>query len=248
MPPAATAPAPAHGAMGHGPCMVRLMDAGDDEGHALDRSAPDVGAPEGAGDRGESDEPRTLSEVLERARSAIGNDTQVSLGEVVDAIGTRSFAPLLVMAGIVMAAPVIGAIPGVPVIMGVVVILVSGQLILHRQQVWLPVVLRNRSLSRDKLHRALPWLQRPARALDRWSKPRLSWAVRHAGAYVIAATCMFIAAATPLMELVPMSANLAGAATVMFGIALLARDGLIALLAMAFSLATFGIVGYQLLA
>ena len=41
--------------------------------------------------------------------------------------------------------------------------------------------------------------------------------------------CVLTAAATPLMELVPFSANVAGIAVTSFGLALIAADGLMAL-------------------
>ena len=52
---------------------------------------------------------------------------------------------------------------------------------------------------------------------------------------------------TPILEFVPFSANLAGASIVAFSVALLAKDGLLASLAIALFLATLGIVAMQLL-
>jgi hypothetical protein len=48
---------------------------------------------------------------------------------------------------------------------------------------------------------------------------------RDAGTYVIAIACLAIAAAMPPMEVVPFSANGAGAALTAFGLALIAHDG-----------------------
>ncbi len=50
------------------------------------------------------------------------------------------------------------------------------------------------------------------------------------------------------MELVPFSANGAGAVLTGFGLALIARDGLVALVALALAMLTGGIVGYVLIA
>ena len=74
------------------------------------------------------------------------------------------------------------------------------------------------------------------------TRRRLTWAVRHSSMYVIAATCILIAAMTPLLELIPGSAMLAGAAITNFGLALLAHDGLIALIAICCSLGTIGML------
>jgi hypothetical protein len=65
--------------------------------------------------------------------------------------------------------------------------------------------------------------------------------------YVIASIALVIGAAQPFMELVPFSANGAGAALTAFGLALIAHDGLVALIAMAFAALTGGIVAYALI-
>ena len=52
---------------------------------------------------------------------------------------------------------------------------------------------------------------------------------------VIAAFCVLIALGMPPMEMIPFSANLAGAALAAFGLALIARDGVLALIAFAFT-------------
>lgn len=64
---------------------------------------------------------------------------------------------------------------------------------------------------------------------------------------MIALMCVIVSMATPLMEVVPFSANLAGIVITAFGLALLTQDGLIALVAMVVAIATGGLVAYQLL-
>lgn len=49
------------------------------------------------------------------------------------------------------------------------------------------------------------------------------------------------------MELVPFSANGAGAALTLFGLGLIAREGLLVLVALALTVATFGLVAYGLI-
>jgi hypothetical protein len=179
---------------------------------------------------------RELDQLLDRIQSAAREHPRTSLRAVVDAIGIRSFAPILLFAGLVMLAPLIGDIPGVPVLMGIVVILVAGQLLLRRERVWLPEWLLERSIASGKVTTAIAWSRRPARFIDRWTQPRLRWAVRHAATPVIAIVCVILAAATPLMEVIPFSANIAGLAITAFGLALVTEDGLIGLGAMAVSI------------
>jgi len=64
---------------------------------------------------------------------------------------------------------------------------------------------------------------------------------------VVGVACIRIAMTTPILEFVPFSVNLAGASIAAFAVALLAKDGLLASLAIGLSLATLGIVAMQLL-
>jgi hypothetical protein len=190
---------------------------------------------------------RDLTELLDRAEGAAkdGGD-ETSVGDVLDHIGQRSFGPLLLIAGLVMLAPLVGDIPGVPIMMGVIVVLVSGQFMLRREHIWLPQWILRRSVKNSKVEKAVKWLRKPARFVDRVTRPRLTWAVRHAGAYVIGIASILVAAATPVMEFIPFSATFAGVAITAFGLALIAHDGAIAIVAIAVCVAmvVFGV--YQL--
>ena len=66
---------------------------------------------------------------------------------------------------------------------------------------------------------------------DRFIRPRLTLLVRGPAQYPIALTCLAIAAAMPVMELIPFSSSAAGIVLLAFGLALVAYDGMLALLA-----------------
>jgi hypothetical protein len=121
-------------------------------------------------------------------------------------------------------------------------LLLSVQAILDRTQVWMPRWLAYKSVGSRKVMKAVRWLRKPAEFLDKHTHRRLTWAVRHSSMYVIAATCIVIAAMTPVLELIPGSAMLAGLAITNFGLALLAHDGLIALIAISCSLGTIAML------
>jgi hypothetical protein len=120
------------------------------------------------------------------------------------------------------------------------VLLITGQLLLGREYVWLPRWLLKRSVAQDTLCKALGWLRKPARYVDRLLRPRLTALTHTVGMYVIASVCVVIAAAMPVMEVVPFVANGAGAALTAFGLALVAHDGLLAIFAFAFTALTLG--------
>jgi hypothetical protein len=186
-----------------------------------------------------------LQQMLGRIETAAQDSDQVTLGMIVNAVGSRSFGPLLLVAGLVLASPLSG-IPGMPTSMGVVVLLIAGQL-LFRQCCWLPRWLLDRSIARGKLCKAVGWTRRPARVVDGWLHPRLPLFIQGPSRYAVAAVCAVIAIGMPFMEVVPFSATVAGIALTAFGLSLIAQDGLLALIAFATTAAALVLVASRLL-
>lgn len=191
--------------------------------------------------------PKNLEQVLERIDQATRDRSEVSLGEVMEELGHRSFGPVLVFTGVIMSVPVVGDIPGVPTVLALVVALVAVQLLIGRKHFWLPQFLLRRSVSADKVCRSLGWARKPAAFIDRGLKPRMTYLAKGAEARLIAAVALCIAAITPLTEVVPFSANVAGAALTAYGLALIADDGLVAIIASAFALGIGLLLGYSFL-
>ena len=188
-----------------------------------------------------------LTQLLDRVSAVASENEQLSLGSIVDRLGQRSFGPLLLLSGVITLAPLVGDIPGVPTVLALLVLLVAAQLLIGRDRLWLPNWLLARSVASDKVERGLGWLRRPARAIDRLLRPRLTVLTGWVGGRAIALGCIVIALAMPPMELVPFSANGAGLALTAFGLGLIARDGLLALLAFIITLGTLAAVTYGLL-
>lgn len=191
--------------------------------------------------------PQDLSELLDLIENVADEQSEVSFRDIYDAVGHRSFGPLLLVPGLIVLMPVVGDIPGVPTVMGAVVVLIAAQLLARRKQFWLPRRLLDASLGARKVCKGVSWLRKPARPVDKVMRPRLTRFVAAPWTYVIAAIALVIGLAQPFMELVPFSANGAGAALTAFGLALIAHDGLVALIAMAFAALTGGIVIFALL-
>lgn len=195
----------------------------------------------------EEQDPSSLGQLLDRIEAAASKEGRVTLGAILDSVGRRSFAPLLLLAGLVTLAPVIGDIPGMPTIMALLVLLTAGQLLIGREHFWLPQWLLARSVTQQSLCKALRWMRPPARFLDRFSRRRLTVFANNGGLYVTAVACILIALAMPVMEVIPFSANGAGAALTAFGLALIARDGALALFALAIMIATAGFLVWGIL-
>lgn len=175
-------------------------------------------------------EPRNLSDLLVRLQTSINKEERVPVGLLVDTVGRRTFGPLLVVVGLTILSP-LGAIPGAPTILSALVILVALQLLLGRRYFYFPKWLMRRSFNQQAVDRALRWLKKPASYIDKLLQPRLTPLTDGTGSIVIATICLVMSLSTPLMELVPFSAIAAGLVLTMFGLSLLFRDGLLALMA-----------------
>ncbi|MDR5897826.1 exopolysaccharide biosynthesis protein [Halomonas vilamensis] len=172
----------------------------------------------------------SLEQLLDTISILTRDNEKVSLGMVVESIGSRSFGPLLMLIGITLFSPLSG-IPGMSVFMGSFIMLIAVQMLLGREQFWLPRYILNRSIEHSKLQKALNWLNKPARGIDRFLKPRLTFLVNNGGSYGIASLCVVIGLFMPFMELLPFSSSTAGLALLLLGLALVVHDGLLVLLA-----------------
>ena len=181
----------------------------------------------------EQDGPQDLGDLLDRIEEASSGEERITLEMIMDAMGSRAFGPILLLAGIITLMPLVGDIPGVPTTMAILVLLSAVQLLFRREGIWLPSWILQRSVERGKLERGLEWARRPAGMLDRWLRPRIPWRLQGPGLWVVAVACITIAAAMPAMEFVPFSANAAGVALTAFGLALVTRDGVLVLIALA---------------
>ncbi|MCL7752087.1 exopolysaccharide biosynthesis protein [Guyparkeria hydrothermalis] len=190
--------------------------------------------------------PRNLGDLLQRIAQVASDRDEVYLATIMDALGTRSFGPVLLLIGVILVSPLSG-LPGMPTTMGIGLVLISLQLVMGREAFWLPRWLLQRHVASHRLQGALEWLDRPARFIDWWLRPRLSLLASNGGAIVIAAVCLLLGLSMPVMELVPFSATAAGLAVVAFGLALVAIDGLFVILGLFYlltvaSLAVAGLV------
>ncbi len=189
----------------------------------------------------------SLSGMLKRIDSLSNERKEVSFGDALDAAGDNTFASIVLLVGVIMMVPGPADIPGVPSVLGIIITIACVQMLIGREHIWVPNWLEKRRIASQRLQQMINWLQKPARWMDRITKQRYTWLIDHAGVGIVAIACILISSATPILEFVPFSANVAGAAITTFALALIAKDGLIAVLALIFSIATLGIIVYKLL-
>ncbi len=196
------------------------------------------------------DESHGFDDLLDRIRDTARDEDQerldagrVRLDAIVGAMGQDWFGSVVLLAGLVTLVPLVGDVPGVPTIMGLLVFLTAGQVLLGRERLWLPGWLREREVEAETVKKGAEWLRPGARLVDRVVKPRLPPLAGRRARQAMAVVCLLVAAAMPLMELIPFSANIAGVILTVLGLSSVARDGLLTLLA----LASFGVgVGFAL--
>lgn len=191
--------------------------------------------------------PRDLTGLLDELQQAAEtNGAKLSVGEILDTIGKRSFGPLLLLGGLLGMTPV-SAIPSAPTIIAVITLLISVQLLFGRESVWIPGFLEKLSVKAERVKKAVKISRKPARVVDRMVRPRLELLTRPAADRVVAAVCVLIALCVPPLEFLPFVAFVPSFAIAAIGLGLLARDGLLVLIALIISSGAVGLLIWKLL-
>lgn len=177
--------------------------------------------------------PRRLSELFAQlSRDAEG---AVSIGHIRDALGNRSFAPLLVLFA---AFNLIPLPPGASAFLGLPLVIVSAQMVYGSKQAWLPRFVMNRSLNADQFRGVMDWLIPRLIRLERLVRPRYWPFWRRQGDRVIGSVALLMAITVTLP--IPLGNWLPAFCTALLGLALSERDGLL--------LAIGGVVGVAAMA
>ncbi|HIG22180.1 exopolysaccharide biosynthesis protein [Henriciella sp.] len=170
-----------------------------------------------------------LENVLERAINEVDGDN-VTFGDILDLFGARSFGPIIVLLGMLVTVPPIGAVPGLPMIVGLVIILFTVQIVFGAKRIWVPNFIEKRSISKEKLEaadkKAKPWLKR----IDGLVSERITMLTGPWAIYASAVIIIFLALLMIPLELVPFAVAAPGAAITLYGLAIMARDGVLMLI------------------
>lgn len=167
--------------------------------------------------------PRT-SELLAAVLAAHTED-KVAIGDLVNALRNRAFGILFLIFGIPNCIPMP---PGIPVICGIILGLIGAQMMIGRQELWLPEKVARRTFSRSMLESIVthskPWIER----FERFSRPRYEQFAGPTARRVVGATVVLLGFI--LLLPIPFLGNLPpGFAVCVFGLGLVERDGLVIL-------------------
>lgn len=161
---------------------------------------------------------RPFSQVLEDIGAK--PDPKLYLGEVVNAFGERAFGALLLLFGLLNALPLP---PGATAVLGIPLLLLSIQLALRTDQLWLPKWALKRSIDRAGYRKSAARVARPIKMVERLSRPRLLVLTGPVSELLIGVMCTLLA----VIVMLPLwSTNMFPAFTIaIFGFGMMQRDG-----------------------
>lgn len=196
--------------------------------------------------RADGDAIHSACDILNMLRTTADQHDKVTVGDVLVAIGERSYGPALLIPALVEITP-IGGIPGVPTFLALFIAIVAAQLLFDKDHLWLPDLIQKRSVSANKLHEAADKLNPLASRVDRWFHGRMPRFVKQPWPRIAAAMVILLCLTVPPLEFVPFASTAPMVGIAAFGLALLVRDGLLMIAALTISLATLAL-GFNLAA
>ena len=177
-----------------------------------------------------------VAEVLDRLHELGASQDRVTVDEVWECLGRDAFGPALLTLGLLALSP-IGDIPGASTILAIFIFSVGAQMAAGRKTPWLPRALAQRSVKGRQLCRAASLFRPVVRLLAVVIWARLTFLTDGHFARAIAGTCAILALTLPPLEFVPFGATVPSSVITGFSIALVARDGLLALMSFALMIA-----------
>jgi hypothetical protein len=168
-----------------------------------------------------------LTEMLDHLEAAPEGE-EVSIGEIVEALGRRSFGSLLVIVALLAILPT-GAIPGVSALTGALMLLFCLQVLFGQQKMWVPDWLARQTMGRERLETSVERARGIAGRIDRLLGPRLERFVEPPFVNVVALVGALLALTMFPLIPVPFGAFPASIPLIFFGLGLAARDGLVVL-------------------
>ena len=173
---------------------------------------------------------KALSEVLDHLESAADGDS-VSVDEIVDKLGPKSFASLMLIASLISTSPA-SAVPGLTATVAVIVFVLVVQMIVGRHCVWLPPFIGRRRIASERLCQAIGWLRKPVAFVERFLKARLTGLLHRPWLLLPLLLILGLTLVMPFMEAIPTSGSIASAVIALFAAGLLMHDGALVVVAL----------------
>ncbi|WP_230532044.1 exopolysaccharide biosynthesis protein [Microvirga roseola] len=167
----------------------------------------------------EDTEPRQrFSEILSGLASRPASD--ISIGEVLNAFGDRAFGALMLL----FAAPnILPLPPGMSAVLGAPLLFVTAQLMLGRSTLWMPRLIRERSISREFFTYLTTKLTPVLHKAERFLRPRLTMLLHPIPERIVGAACLLLAVI--LFLPIPFGNMPPAFAIAAFALGIMERDG-----------------------
>lgn len=184
--------------------------------------------------------PGPLSELINKLKQRTEQGEQVSIGLIQKIAGRRAAGPMLLLPALIVISP-LSIVPGLPTMVGLNTILVAGQIALGRDRLWLPKWLKQRCIPAKYATKLLRFLAPVGKVADKIVKPRArlltAAPLRRLGACI----CVGVGCVMPILEVIPFTSTWAASIIALYGLAITARDGFLALAWAAFVIAILSV-------
>lgn len=172
---------------------------------------------------------RNLRTLLQSLCSETDGET-VTVGDLLNAVGRRSYGPVLLLLGFVAISP-LTLIPGANVLVALVTLIFALQMVFGLPYPWIPSNALAFSFPRDYLVRGVAVADKYVAFVDRFLKPRLTFLTKVPFVNLVALACVGAALVTIPLSFVPLGPVVPSLAVLLFGLAITARDGFMLVLA-----------------
>ena len=167
-------------------------------------------------------------------RSIVDNTEgdSVTVEDLLNAVGRRSYGPLLLLLGFVAVSP-LTIVPGANWLIALIVLVFAIQLLLGLKFPWAPKRALKFAFPRSALQKGAATAEKYAHIIDQFVKPRLTFLTEFPFVMIIALVCIAAALITFPLGVFPFGPLLPSLTILILGLGLTGRDGLMILLGLA---------------
>lgn len=192
----------------------------------------------------EKHQPSSLATSELLVKAVKGESEKVSVAQILDALDARSFGLAVLLFSLPSVVPMP---PGVPTVVGIILLIVAIQMVIGREDLWLPGILSKRSFDRQSLVKAFEGLAPKLGVIERVMKPRLLFMTGRVGSVLIGVIVLVMAFVLVLP--LPPGGNFPPAlACAVLGLGLAQRDGVVVLLGLIVSVVALIAVSFVTIA
>lgn len=179
--------------------------------------------------------PRAFSDVVEMLGARAG--AKLTLGEIVEAFGDRAFGPVMFFFALINMLP---WPPGGTTLTGAPLLLLSMELALGRETLWIPRWAGRASVNRQTFRKLSGRFRKPLKLTERLARPRLYFLTGGLGQGLIGLACAFLSA---VLVLPIWGGNLLPAIAIgVFSLGVMQRDGLAVLIGWTLTAASIAVL------